>query len=456
MHSILHSQWLRHIRFLFLSAAILLFMALYNGYPIVTSDTGTYIESGFTMQAPMDRPVYYGILLKLTSLGASLWLAVIFQAIVLVWVLRHFIQSFLPAAREAHLLGIFVFLSLFTTCGWYVSQLMPDIYTAVLVCAATLYMKQHLAGWRKAILLFLMLLSCLVHNSNMLLLVLFSIVVLLAGFGKAPWKIYRPFAVRMLVISLLGWLGLALANFAGGKGFVTSQSTHVFLMGKLAENGVLKRYLDQRCPTKNWSICASKDNLPPYAWEFHWDAGSPLQKAGGWEATRPEYNAILREIYTSPELYPMLGFKAVEGTFRQLTGYEVDTWYALPWNVIDNESPVWQAVNRHYTSELNELAGARTNGKTLDVLFFNKIFLLLAACSFMAILFFLKPEYKAAYVYTLWLTGLFLVLNAGITANLSAVHSRFNSRVAWVVVLVNVIFLLKSQFWRRATLGNKD
>jgi len=456
MYYLLRSQRLRSFGFLFLSAAILLFMALYNGYPIVTSDTGTYIESGFSMTPPMDRPVYYGILLKLTSLGASLWLAIAFQATVLAWVLRHFIQSFIPAAREAHLLGIFIFLSFFTTCGWYVSQLMPDIYTAVLACSAILYMKQHLTGWRKAMLFFLLLLSCLVHNSNMLLLFLFSIILLLAGFARSSWNAYRPVAVRMLAVSLAAWLGLALANFAGGKGFVTSQSTHVFLMGKLVENGVLKRYLDQRCPTKEWSLCASKDKLPPYAWSFHWDAESPLQKAGGWEATRPEYNAILREVYTSPRLYPMLAFKAVEGTFRQLTGYEIDTWYALPWNVIDNESPVWQAVNQHYTSELNELAGTRTNGKTLDVLFFNKIFLLLAACSFMAILFFLKPEYKAAYVRTLWLTGLFLVLNAGITANLSAVHSRFNSRVAWVVVLVNVIFLLKSQFWRRATLGNKD
>lgn len=456
MHSILHSQWLRHIGFLFLSAAILLFMALYNGYPIVTSDTGTYIESGFTLKPPLDRPIYYGLLLKVTSLGASLWLAIAFQSIVLAWVVRHFIRSFIPAVSEAHLLAFMVLLSLFTTCGWYVSQLMPDIYTAVLVGASILFLRKSVTGWRQALLLLLMLLSCLVHNSNMLLLFSYSILTLLAGFVVASWKVYRSAAIWLLAVSLVGWLGLALANFAGGKGFVTSQSTHVFLMGKLAENGVLKRYLDQRCPTKNWSICASKDNLPPYAWEFHWDAESPLQKSGGWEATRPEYNAILKDVYTTPGLYPMLAFKAVEGTFRQLTGYEIDTWYALPWNVIDEESPVWQAVNRHYTSELNELAGARTNGKTLDVLFFNKIFLLVAALSFMATLLFLKPEYKARYVHTLWLTGLFLVLNAGITANLSAVHSRFNSRVAWVVVLVNVIFLLKSQFGRRATLGNKD
>lgn len=265
MQSVLLTQRLRHLVFLVLSAVILLFMAHYNGYPIANSDTGTYIESGFSMQPPIDRPIYYGILLKVTSLGASLWLAIAFQALVLAWVVRHFIQSFIPTIREAHLLAMFLFLSLFTTCGWYVSQLMPDIYTAVLGCAALLYMRQQLSGWRKALLLFLMLLSCLVHNSNMLLLFSFSLVLLLVSSIRQNWKVYRPLAAAMLAISFLGWLGLALANFAGGKGFVTSQSTHVFVMGKLAENSVLKRYLDQRCPTKEWSLCADKDHLPVYA-----------------------------------------------------------------------------------------------------------------------------------------------------------------------------------------------
>lgn len=49
MQSVLLTQRLRHLVFLVLSAVILLFMALYNGYPIANSDTGTYIESGFSM-----------------------------------------------------------------------------------------------------------------------------------------------------------------------------------------------------------------------------------------------------------------------------------------------------------------------------------------------------------------------------------------------------------------------
>jgi hypothetical protein len=63
-------QKTKQIVALFLSAFVLMFFALSDNFPIVTSDSGTYISSGFTLHAPQDRPIFYGLFIRFTSLGA--------------------------------------------------------------------------------------------------------------------------------------------------------------------------------------------------------------------------------------------------------------------------------------------------------------------------------------------------------------------------------------------------
>ena len=42
-----------------LSAAVLLWPALWNGYPLVFSDTGTYLSQAIERYLGWDRPVFY-------------------------------------------------------------------------------------------------------------------------------------------------------------------------------------------------------------------------------------------------------------------------------------------------------------------------------------------------------------------------------------------------------------
>jgi hypothetical protein len=67
-----HSKF---ILFVTLGALGLMLDAIYNGYPLVYSDTSTYLASGFELQTPVDRPITYGLFIRLTSLnGFSLWI----------------------------------------------------------------------------------------------------------------------------------------------------------------------------------------------------------------------------------------------------------------------------------------------------------------------------------------------------------------------------------------------
>src|SRR6476646_4300502 len=64
-------------------ALCLLIPAFYNGFPLSTSDTGGYISNSFTLYVPIDRPVSYSVLIRLTSLGLTLCGVVAAQALVL-------------------------------------------------------------------------------------------------------------------------------------------------------------------------------------------------------------------------------------------------------------------------------------------------------------------------------------------------------------------------------------
>ena len=73
----------------------LMFDAFYNGFPIVYSDSSTYIVSGFGLDMPMDRPLLYGILLRIFSLnGLSLWLVIFFQALIVSYLIFLLMELF--------------------------------------------------------------------------------------------------------------------------------------------------------------------------------------------------------------------------------------------------------------------------------------------------------------------------------------------------------------------------
>ena len=57
-----------------LGAALLVWPAFLNGYPILFSDTGGLLEMGFGPSIGWDKPWVYGPLLAALSLHLTLWL----------------------------------------------------------------------------------------------------------------------------------------------------------------------------------------------------------------------------------------------------------------------------------------------------------------------------------------------------------------------------------------------
>ena len=242
-------------RYLILAGAALCLMIppLYNSYPMVTSDSGAYINNAWIIHIPQDRPIGYSIFIRLASLsGISLWGVVIAQSLLLAFFLQY-ITRYLLGYHYHHF--IFIAISLLTgvatSAGWFSGQIMPDIFTPLLLLSMCILffipIQKKVWLWT----LYIFILGCiLLHNSNLLITLLLSLLVILYAFVLKRKELYRP-ATALIMISITGWITLSLLVAIAGRGFRPSSATHIFIMSRMVENGILDAYLDENCDTEH-------------------------------------------------------------------------------------------------------------------------------------------------------------------------------------------------------------
>ncbi|MCC2545882.1 hypothetical protein LJY25_05455 [Hymenobacter sp. BT175] len=417
---------------------ILLGAALYNGFPLVTSDTGAYINSGFHWDVPRDRPIIYGIFLRLASLRYSLWLAVGVQCAILAALLLRAVRVLAPrTVAPGWRVGIVLLSSWATGLAWFSGQVMPDIFTGIgLLTMLLLYFDDHLGRLGRGLLLALLLLCAIMHSSNLLTFSLLGLLVAAVAWvvrHRTPVLPGRR-VVPVLAVVLSGWLVLPAIHAAFGGGFAISRSSYMFLMGRLVESGVLDKYLAKRCDKDTPpELCKFRNELPNDAITFLWDGQSVPNRTGGWEAHETEYKAIIQDVLTSPRYYPLLLTEAIQATLRQVVSVEHGDGLT-PFR--ENSNPFWK-VQESFPYELREYLSSRQNQSRLDFTDLtarNQLTLLLTVGVLCAALG-SRLRHRLTARERLWLlvaiTG--IVTNAGVTGSLANVLSRLQTRVVWVL-----------------------
>jgi hypothetical protein len=286
------AHWLQKTAIWIIGILFLGGVALYNGYPLVTSDTGTYINSAFTQEVARDRPFGYSILIAATSLKFTLWLPVLLQCTLLLYLVNQLVAHVIEDTKKRNLagLGIVIFISLFTSAGWYSSMLMPDIFTAAGGLAFLLFILEK--DKKKLVFYGLVLLYVITtHTSH--LLIFSSIAILTFLLDRKQRKDQLAKYITVVAIALSGWLIVPALHWAVDGKFMTSESTHVFLTGRFLETGTLHRYLDNECTSDPIQLCAYRYDLPVNAIGFIWSPESPLYKTNGWEDPDHEYLSLI-------------------------------------------------------------------------------------------------------------------------------------------------------------------
>lgn len=424
--------------------------ALVNGFPLVYSDTGTYIHTAITGEMPIDRPYWYGGLIAASlALGTGLWGVVMLQAALLSIQVHRLVWTLVPPARTVryNVLAILL-LAAGTSAAWYAGQLMPDVFTSIGLLAVFLLLRGRSGLAGHLLDLAVIMLACWTHLSNLVILPLAGLGLILLG--PSPRIHVRQDLTRLALLCLLSWGGLAAANHGRtGETFI-SKGGHVFLMGRMIDAGMLKPFLDEHCPTAHYRLCAYKDSLPTRAQEFLWWGNSPLAREGGWDATRPEYDAIIRASLTEPRyllrhITSSLAATADQLTLWRISGDLVSHWFRTP------ESAPYGALAKHMPATLPAFLGSLQNGGRgeLSMVWPDRAYRLTLFLSLLALPVLLRRRGRwttdpLARIF-LWYALCMIVVAAWTCATLSTVDTRYLGRSSWILPLA----VLLASAWLR-------
>lgn len=255
-------------------AALFLWPAVLNGYPLVFIDSVSYLGQTLFPEWPWDKTPAYGAFLHLFHWGWSLWLPVVAQVLILshlLWLTQRAVRG--VASLPGHLL-LCGALAALTSAPWFAVTLMPDIFAGIgPLCLLTLgFARDRLHAAEALWLVLLGALAIAVHLSH-----LPTALALVAFIGIAAEGM-RP-ALRAALPVLIAVGGLVGANaWATGRP-VLSPNGAVFLLARLQADGPAAATIRANCPRVGWMLCTAADRLPMDSDTFLWDPQSPLNQA---------------------------------------------------------------------------------------------------------------------------------------------------------------------------------
>jgi hypothetical protein len=132
-------------------------------------------------------------------------------------------------------------------------------------------------------------------------------------------------AARLSLAPLALALGLLLAplsNLLITGQFAFTPGGASFLFGRLLEDGIITRYLDQHCPDPGLRICAYRGELSRGYDDWLWANDSPFWKLGGWKGYSGEQRRIILATLASDPVAHVT--TAIGNSARQLLSFSTE------------------------------------------------------------------------------------------------------------------------------------
>jgi hypothetical protein len=144
---------------------LFLLPALYNGFPLVYTDTGGYLSG---LHIPF-RSVYYNIFNWIFDRRVSPWPSVVLQSLTVSYTISQFASALFDITDFPRMFLLAVFLILGTSLPWFVSWIMPDIFTALMIIALVLlcFAQDTLLRPSKIFLVMLVGVALAFHQANL-------------------------------------------------------------------------------------------------------------------------------------------------------------------------------------------------------------------------------------------------------------------------------------------------
>jgi len=427
---------------------LLLWIAIFNGYPSVYDDTGEYLAISFAPWQSPYRSIIYSLFIRLASWGTTPWLIVLAQCAMTIYVLRTVFEYIVQKngaieSARYYFLGLVTFLAFATSLPWFVGQLMPDVFTGLSFLSAFLLLYDSTLSIERRVLLSVVLtVSVGSHLSNFLSLgLVLSAVLVFRAFRRTRqfWPVSSAKRIAAFVLApILASAGVViLSNHHRGYGFTLSAGTPVFLFNRLLESRLADDYLEQQCKIEKLTPCKYLQDLPRTS--FLWGPHPLLPEMGGWFGARGEASKI---VSGTIRRYPIRFLvECVKQMFRQFVTFKpgVDNY---PYH----SGPTVDALDRLYPGDMEKLRLTRQWSGQLKLFagrispYYEAMFWIsLLTC---VVLLITRYSQSGPANRFFFLTLIFLFANALVTGSVSLVSDRYQSRVCWMVSLCSAAYIV--------------
>ena len=440
------TRWRPILLRLFAAGLLTCVVAAYNRFPITFPDSGNYLDNAIDLLHGREpwfflRPVTYGVFLVPFSRAQTLWLLPLVQGMLAAGVIDLSLRTAGLSLSTGRFLAVIAGLSALTSLPWFSGQIMPDIFTGlvILLCFVLLWGGSiQTAGQRRATSL-LLAGAIAVHLSHL------PLYALLAAAGVGGLALAQPAersftrlgaaAVRAAVPLFLAAGVLLGSNWVFHRRLVLSRSSSLFALAHLVGTGAAQRYLASACGTHAYRLCAERDSMVASSDWFLW-ASQGTRKRHEPELVRGD-STFLRE---APAIvngaiwreWPALLALGLRNTPRQLALFEIQPGehrFSLP---------VEQTMHRLGPATLQRYLSSREVTGSLPVEAASRVQYIvvgLGVLAFVVSLGMLRGRRDPALRALLATILLGVLINAFLTASLSSVQARYQSRVMWLVPL---------------------
>ncbi len=362
----------------------------------------------------------------------AFWPVLLLQATATILIVALMLRAHGFGRRPQFVLGVIAALSLLSTLPWLTAILLTDIFCGLGVLAIYLLLLRSdaLSRAERGGLIVLIAVSAATHSATLAVLL-----VLVAGATCVFLIDRRRMPLARLGCSLAALaLGAALvlaADFIVAKRLAWTPGGFALSFGRMLQDGIVKKYLDEHCPDPALQLCAYKDQLPDDADVWFW--GSDLfDRLGRFAGLGREMEKIAVESVID---YPNLQAKtAIVATAKQLiavhTGEGVLNVIWHSYRIIERYTPQLVPALRAARQQNGEISFTAVNALQYP--------LALLAMALQPVIVWLawRKTLPATIGELAAGVALALLANAFDCGALSNPHDRYGARMVWLAVFV--------------------
>jgi hypothetical protein len=222
--------------------AFLIFMApaLWNGFPLIFTDSLAYLTSGVELVAPVDRPIFYGLFIRLSNLILELWGLVFLQSALVIFLLMKLAGSIFPYLPKRISLLWICLIGVTTSVPWFVSQISADIFTSCLfLTMIVLTLNCEKDSYRKIIfLMVLLILEICMHSGNLMIgFMLFGCMIILLWLQKKSSAYIKKYSVITVTSFIISFVSIVASNAFFDQGFTFNRWGKIIFLARVLEDG---------------------------------------------------------------------------------------------------------------------------------------------------------------------------------------------------------------------------